>query len=303
MDFSRRFSLRLSGLGKNPSATLTSRHSTALDFRAVAVRKANFATQYTLIGRYLPGLRESSPPCNHVGESRWLRPIEGGATRLEYCYPSTRLSSGFERIVLPISGITPTDGFDDGLEQLMDGPQVEEVRVDAQHLDIRSCAGKYKSHIAEHPLLAVPDPLTMNCHGYAVRATLPAEKLALPREANWLEGSCPDCTPHWGVEGTYPLLAVLERNYNTVASFMFSSTANFEAYRRMLQDPRLKAGDLVVLGSSSGLLHSAVLIAGPAPGSFWLESKFESGPVIDSPIEAVVTVYPPKEITVYRAKL
>lgn len=302
MDFSRRFSLHLSGLGRNPIATSTSRHSTALEFRATAVRRVSFATQYTLVGRYLPGPGESSPPCSHVGESRWLRSMYGSERRLEYCYPSMRLSSGLERIVLPISGMTPTDDLNDGLKRLLGGPLLEEVRVDANTIRTRSCEGQYRSHIAEHPLLNVSNPLNMNCHGYAIRATLSEDRLALPPEANWIEGSCPTCAPHWAAEGTYPLLAILERNYDRVASFTSFSTLNFEPLRKIMRDPRLKPGDLIVLSSSAGLVHSAVLVPGPTPDMLWLEGKFESGPVVDSPIEAVVTVYPPSEITVYRPK-
>lgn len=285
-------SLQVEKLGKNPPVNALNLR-TPINLSLTVMPQKPFATEYQIVGRYLPTIAEVATPCEVPGHYRQLPQNYGNDLRVEYCYPSSDDPRGFERIVLPLTGVQ-------GMEPKVVSELTKRILYPPMRQAIKS---KCRSQVAK-PLFTVSaqDKTNMNCHGYAVRATADEKSLFLPKNAFWLEGSIPT-SARYGMEGTYPFLTVLKNSYDQVAHFEIAIAGDFGSYTNLLKDPRLRPGDLLTFIDNQGYQHSAVLIEDLAAGELCLESKIDTGEIIDSSIEALAAVYSAKQIDIYRPKV
>jgi len=147
---------------------------------------------------------------------------------------------------------------------------------------VYAAALQYGGQIATAPLFVLPPEKISyaNCHGYALLATLGSS--ALPENAYWLQAEIP---ARYSL-GTNALEPFLARSFAEVLSFP-SSYYDKKAEINLANEKRLREGDFITFEGGGGFAHSGIIRKNLRDGSWWIESKYEEGPVIDTPIANV----------------
>lgn len=234
-------------------------------------------------------LREQAVPeslarfarCRKSGESVELSPLVLGlgllAKRIEHCYPTG--GGKFEPIVL-----------------IQDNPPHEPADMAKRTLEAALLRG---GKVSKAPLFQLnpAEVASANCHGYALLSILGEN--ALPKGAYWVQGAEEaDYT-----SGNQPLAVILRTHFKEV----FKVEADYyeeKAELKLARDKRLREGDFITFTGGGGYAHSGVVHRSPDGKSWWIQNKFEEGPVIDMPIVSVHDEIPNlySEIRIFRKK-